>query len=189
MRKITEEDVITYYLYLVLQECKNSYKGLELEDRISEGMSALLQAVRTYNIRYGFFKDYAIAQIRRIMKQKNSKAWAEKKLDSLLSFDAPLANNAENESFTLAACIGEAPRDDSVLDVKRFINSLSVKEQQVIIMRMNGHSLQNISTALKTSIYSVNHILNNVRVKLVDYYGDNFCIARKHEKNLQGHGK
>ncbi|MDF9409663.1 hypothetical protein L7E55_15110, partial [Pelotomaculum isophthalicicum JI] len=142
-----------------------------------------------HNIRYGFFKDYAIAQIRRIMKQKNSKAWAEKKLDSLLSFDAPLANNAENESFTLAACIGEAPRDDSVLDVKRFINSLSVKEQQVIIMRMNGHSLQNISTALKTSIYSVNHILNNVRVKLVDYYGDNFCIARKHEKNLQGHGK
>ncbi|MDF9407769.1 hypothetical protein L7E55_05250 [Pelotomaculum isophthalicicum JI] len=64
MRKITEEDVITYYLYLVLQECKNSYKGLELEDRISEGMSALLQAVRTYNMRIPVYPDSESGNIR-----------------------------------------------------------------------------------------------------------------------------
>ena len=94
--------MITYFQPLVLQECKNSYKGLEPEDRIEEGNIALLYAIRTYKIHYGYFRDYAVNQIRKIMKQKNANAWAEKKPNSRASLDAPLHNNAGNEKFILA---------------------------------------------------------------------------------------
>lgn len=169
--KITEEDVILSYQPLILQECKNSYKGLEPEDRISEGTLAIIYAIRTYKIQYGCFKDYAVHQIRRVMKQQNTKAWTEKKPNSGVSLDAPLRNNAGSEEFTLGACIGQDGIDDTVLDVKHFIYSLSNQEQRVILMRLDGHSLQSVSTALAISLYSINRILNTIKAKFLSYYG------------------
>lgn len=53
MVRITEADVVKHYFPLVIRECKNSYKGLEAEDRITEGVLALIHAIRTYRIEYG----------------------------------------------------------------------------------------------------------------------------------------
>ena len=169
--KVSEEDVVLSFQPLILQECKNSYKGLELEDRISEGTLALIYAIRTYKIHYGCFKDYAISQIRRIMKQQNTRAWAEKRPNSCISFDASLKNNAKNEKFTLADCIGDDVIDETVLDVKRFIYSLSVEEQMVILMRLDGYSLRSASTVLTISHYNINRILGTIKIKYLSYYG------------------
>ena len=73
MRNITEEDVVNSYLPLVVQTCKGSYKGMELEDRLMEGKIALLHAIRTYKTQYGCFEEYMSQQLRAIMKQKTRK--------------------------------------------------------------------------------------------------------------------
>lgn len=162
--------MIIYFQPLVLHECKNSYKGLELEDRIEEGNIALLYAIRTYKIHYGYFSEYAVNQIRKIMKQKNANAWAEKKLNSRASLDAPLRNNAGNEKFTLADYIGQETIDDTLPDVKCFMGSLSVIEQRILRLRMEGHSLQSAATTIAISLESVKRILQTIESKHVSYY-------------------
>lgn len=172
--KTTEEDVLLFWWPLILQECKNSYKGLEPEDRISEGALALLYAIRTYKLHYGCFKDYAINQIRRIMKQQNTRAWAEKRISSNISLDAPLRNNAESEDLTLSGCVGQESIDDTHPEVRCFISSLSTQEQRVINMRMDGYSFQSVSSALTVSPYSINRMMNNIKTKHRTYYEEYF---------------
>lgn len=70
MEKITEDDVVRHYISLVTQECKDSYKGLELEDRIAEGALALIHAIRTYKVQYGCFEEYMLLQLKFIMRDK-----------------------------------------------------------------------------------------------------------------------
>ena len=60
MRSITESDVVKAYLPHVKQNCKNAYKGMELEDRLMEGWIAVLHAIRTYKKQYGCFEDYML---------------------------------------------------------------------------------------------------------------------------------
>jgi hypothetical protein len=107
--KTTEEDVLLSWWPIILQECQNSFKGLEPEDRLSEGAIAFLFAVRTYRIEYGSFRDYAINQLRRIMKQQNRKAWAERGPGLSVALDAPLRNYAASESLTMATCMDKMP--------------------------------------------------------------------------------
>ena len=88
MNKLTEENICLHFMPLVISECRNAYKGLELEDRIAEGEHALIYAIRTYRVSYGCFSDYLVAQLQRVLKQKNSEAWILKKLEAQLSLDA-----------------------------------------------------------------------------------------------------
>ncbi len=179
MARITEEDVIAFYWPLILQECKNSYKGLELEDRISVGAAALLQAVRTYKISYGSFKDYGLMQMRRIMKEQNTKAWAGKKIDSMLSLNTPLINKTGNKNYTFAECINLDNIDYTKLDVKHFIYSLPAKEKSIVLMRWYGLSLKSISNKLKISTYNLNRILTSIGVKLTTYYENDSYFCQK----------
>lgn len=172
--KPTEEDVLLFWWPLILRECKNSYKGLELEDRISEGALAFLYAIRTYKLQYGCFEDYAINQIRRIMKQQNAKAWAEKRLISSISLDAPLRNDNKSDDLTLSGCIGQEAIDGTLPEVKGFISSLSSEERRIINMRMKGYSFQSVSSTLTVSPYSINRMMNNIKIKHRIYYDEYF---------------
>lgn len=70
MSKVTEEDIVNYYIPLVVEECKNSYKGLEWEDRVAEGIESLIYAIRTYKTKYGRFEDHLVSQVRRMNEAK-----------------------------------------------------------------------------------------------------------------------
>lgn len=177
MGKIIEEDVFNFYMPLVLHECKNSYRGLEWEDRVEEGGVALIYAIRTYRICNGPFLEYMLAQLRRIIKQKNSEAWAAKSLDSQISLDAPLI--AGKNDFTLAACIKTPLPDDSVLDVKCFMNSLSRIERKILRLRMGDFSVYTISIILGMPLPQVQSIVESLKNKVADYYGNDFCLGRK----------
>lgn len=168
--KITEEYVILFWRHLVLQECKNSYKGLEPEDRTSEGNLALLHAVRTYRRYYGGFPEYAVSQMRRIMKQQNTKAWAEKKSNARVSLDAPLGYYNKGEKNTFANCIGQRAIDHTSVEVDDFVSRLSAQEQKIIKMRMDGHSCQSISNILVISPHKILHIVDDIKKKYQIYY-------------------
>ena len=174
MSKITEEDVFNCYMPLIWQECKNSYKGLEWEDRIAEGAKALIYVIRTYKTRYGDFKEYMLTQLRKIMKQKNAEAWAVKKLDSPISLNAPIITGKDD--FTLAECTATMASDDSVLYVKWFIDSLSQKEQNIVLLRMGNHSIHDISNMLGVSVHEVQSTLNGLKRKITVYNGDDLCV-------------
>lgn len=171
MRKLTEEDIYIHYMPLVLQECKNSYRGLEWEDRIAEAGIAFIYAVRTYRTSYGPFPEYMISQLRRILKQKNSEAWSAKKCDSLLSLDAPL--HESDKAFSLISCISSFITDESVIDVKCFINSLSSIEKSIIKLLIDEHNISTIAYILDQSVSQIQSTLNCIKNKYVIYFGDN----------------
>jgi len=176
MSKITEEDVLNYYMPLILEECKNSYKGLEWEDRIEEAKIALLHAIRTYTIFYGCFEGYFITQLRIIMKKKNAEAWASKKIDSQFSLDALFVSG--NDKFTLTECLGTTFPYDSMIDVKCFMDSLSPDEKVVLHLLMNNYNVHAISKILTMPLTQVQSTLDHLKVKIAAYYYDDLYLRQ-----------
>lgn len=168
MRSITEEDVVNSWLPHVVQICKSSYKGMELEDRLMEGKIALLHAIRTYKTQYGCFEEYMFQQILAIMKQKNKQAWAARKLDSLFSLDAGLG--ADSSTFALSQYIEAPPLDDTVFDVKRFIEGLSKIERTIIIHLMKGYSVSALSNELVFSVDKIQSVIERLQNKAAAYF-------------------
>jgi len=167
MAKITEDDVVKHYMSLVVQECKGFYKGLELEDRIAEGILALIHAIRTYRTEYGYFEEYMLMQLRLIMKQKNKEAWAAKKRESLFSLDTPLV--AYDASPTLLDFLRSIPYDDTILDVNYFIDELSPIEKQVVFLLLEDHDLIVVSNELGVSLSLAQSIVGRIQSKLMIY--------------------
>ncbi|MGW9530242.1 RNA polymerase subunit sigma-70 [Paenibacillus terrae] len=167
MAKITEADVVKHYIPLVIQECKNSYKGLEAEDRITEGVLALIHAIRTYRTIYGCFEDYFFLQLKIIMEQKNKEAWTIKKLESIFSLDAPVLTH--NESSTRLCFIKSIPHDDTIIDVNCFIEGLSQTERQVVLLLINDRDQFEISNELKLSLRQVQSVVKQLQSKAIDY--------------------
>ncbi len=166
--------IYIHYIPLLLQECKNSYRGLEWEDRIAEAGIAFIYAVRTYRTSYGPFPEYMISQLRRILKQKNSEAWFVKKCDSLLSLDAPL-HEGDND-FSLISCISSSLTDESTIDVKCFINSLSSTEKNIIKLLIDEYDISTIADILNQSLFQIQSALNCIKNKHVIYFRDRDLI-------------
>ncbi|MFE4573344.1 sigma-70 RNA polymerase sigma factor region 4 domain-containing protein [Paenibacillus chitinolyticus] len=171
MSKITEDDVVKHYVALVVQECKNSYKGLELEDRIAEGTLALIHAIRTYKVQYGCFEEYLLLQLRIIMKEKNKAAWASKRLESMLSLDAPSINNSSTFSV-LSNFLGSPPHDETDFEVNYFIENLSLIEKQVVSHLMEDRDLIKISRHLGVSVSQIQRIIENIQNKVELHMND-----------------
>ncbi|MEY9095101.1 RNA polymerase subunit sigma-70 [Paenibacillus sp. RC84] len=168
MEKITEDDVVRHYISLVTQECKDSYKGLELEDRIAEGALALIHAIRTYKVQYGCFEEYMLLQLKFIMRDKNKEAWKARKLESLLSLDAPLFNN--NTTFSaLSNFLGSNSHDETVFEVNYFIENLSIIEKRVVLHLIEDRDLIKISRHLGVSVSQIQHIIENIQNKVELY--------------------
>ncbi|KAA9002388.1 RNA polymerase subunit sigma-70 [Paenibacillus spiritus] len=165
--KITEADVVNHYFPLVVNECKNSYKGLEIEDRITEGVVALIHAIRTYNTHFGCFEDYFLAQLKIIMKQKNKEAWAIRRMESIFSVDAPV--RIHNESHTHLEFIRSIPYDDTIIDVEIFLARLSSLERKVIYLLINGDDLKKISDELSLSSEQAGFIMEQLQSRAKHY--------------------
>ncbi|MNC07280.1 RNA polymerase sigma-H factor [compost metagenome] len=165
--KITEADVVKHYIPLVVRECKNSYKGLEAEDRITEGMVALIHAIRTYSTQFGCFEDYLLTQLKIIMNQKNKEAWAVKRIESIFSLDAPVRTH--NESHTHLEFIRSIPYDDTTIDVDIFMGKLSSLESRVTQLLINGNDLKKISDELRLSSGQVESIMEQLQSRAKQY--------------------
>ncbi|WP_334074101.1 RNA polymerase subunit sigma-70 [Paenibacillus sp. A14] len=168
MRQITEEDVLNSYMTLVLQECQNSFKGIELEDRIVESSLALLYAIRTYKTYYGSFEEYMLLQLRELMKQKNKEAWAVKRIESRISLDAPPI--ATDRSLKLQDCISAIPQDETLFDVKCFIESLSSIEQRAVLLLMDNQGISAVSNQLGLSKLQIQSVVEDLRNKAAAYF-------------------
>lgn len=172
MREITEEDVLKSYMPIVLRECRNSFKGIELEDRLVEGGLALLYAIRTYKTHYGSFEEYMLLQLRELMKQKNKEAWAVKRIESRISLDASLI--ADDGSFRLQDCIIAIPQDETLFDVKRFIESLPSIEQRIISLLMDNQSISDVSKKLKLPVSQIKSVVEGLQNKAEAYFDVTF---------------
>jgi hypothetical protein len=168
MNKVTEEDIINYYQPLVIQECKNSFKGFEWQDRVGEASEALLYSIRTYKTKYGIFEDYMLLQLRKIMNQKNKEAWAMKRLESQFSLDAPFVNCQGNDS--LSSIIGIS-QDETLLDVQCFIEALSYIEKRVVDLLLNNCSIGLVSNELSLPLTQIQLIIDGLKVKASAYFG------------------
>lgn len=174
MRKITEEDVVNSYLPHMVQICKNSYKGMELEDRLMESKIALLHAIRTYKTQYGCFEDYMFHRLSVTLKQKNKEAWAVKKLESPFSLDAGQVTN--DSTFVLSRYIGTTPLDDTIFDVQDFIEGLSSIERCTITHLMDGYSVSMLTGILELSVYEIKFVIETIQNKAVAFFHSDFLI-------------
>lgn len=165
--KITEVDVVNYYFPLVVRECENSYKGLEAEDKITEGMVALIHAIRTYSTQFGCFEEYLLAQFKIIMNQKNKEAWAIRRMESIFSLDAPVRTH--NASHTHLEFIRSIPYDDTIIDVEIFLAGLSSVERQVIHLLINGNNLKRTSDEMGLSSGEVESIVEQLQSRAKQY--------------------
>lgn len=163
MPEITEEDVVLFYLPHIIQECKAAYKGLELEDRISEGTLAIIHSIRTYKIKYGNFEKYMLSQVRLIMKQKNKESWAVKKPESIYSLDASLVAN--NDSLTLHNFLQTTSYDDTILDVNCFVDQLSSIEKKILSHLLEDHNLNRTADKLNMPLLQIQQIIENIQIK------------------------
>lgn len=141
---------------------------LEPEDRTTEGVLALIHAIRTYRTKYGCFEDYFLLQLKIIMEQKNKEAWAIKKLESIFSLDAPVLTH--NEYSTRLDFINSIPHDDTIIDVDRFIEDLSPIERQVVLLLIDDRDLFEISGELRFSPGQVQSVINQLQSKAIDYF-------------------
>lgn len=168
MARITEQDVVLYYISHVTRECKSAYKGMELEDRIAEGTIAIVHAIRTYRTHYGSFEDYMLTQVRSILRQKNKEAWTAKKMESIFSIDSPLFPN--DASPTMHDFLKEIPYDDTILDVSCFMDQLSLIERKVILLLLEEHNFKKVANKLTISVQQVQQIVENLQTKYKAYF-------------------
>ncbi len=162
--RIAEEDVLESYSSLIKNECRNSYKALEFEDRVAECNMVLLHCIRTYKSKYGDFENYFIFQLRRKMPQINKKAWAAKRVESQISLDAPIRNG----NYTLHDCLGKVSVDgvdDFLIDFKSFKSILSPKEHRILSLRYDDYSFKFILNTLKVTVSDVYSVLNSIKLK------------------------
>lgn len=167
MAKITEADVVNHYFPVIVRECRNSYKGIELEDRIAEGVLALIHAIRTYSTKYGGFENYFLMQFRIIMGQKNKEAWAMKKAESNFSLDAP---SLYNESLTGLDFLKSFSDDVTIIDVRCFIEDLLPIEKQVLLLMLNRRELNEISNELRVSVKQIQPLITQLQEKATEYW-------------------
>ncbi|GGF67006.1 hypothetical protein GCM10010912_09990 [Paenibacillus albidus] len=167
MGKITVADIVKHYFPLVIQQCKNSYKGLEVEDRIEEGLLALIHAIRTYRVQYGCFEEYFLLQFKLIMKQRNKEAWATKRLESFFSLDAPMLGS--NESSSHLEFISSVPHDDTIIDVNLFMERLTSTERKIVSLLINNQDLLAISCELGLSVEQVQPLIKQLQRKAIEY--------------------
>lgn len=170
--KISEEDVFDFYFPAIVQECQNMWRGLESEDRIQEGAIALLYAIRTYRPCYGPYQDFLKDRLQKYMEKQNSKSWAEMRLKSPLSMDAPLIADEDRNGFTLSLCLGENGIDESALDSERFFCSLTRREQLIVQMLLSGYAIKNIADKLSTSTYRINCVVRGLQKKYICYFNE-----------------
>lgn len=133
-----------------------------------EGRIALLHAIRTYKKQYGDFEEYMTQQISVMMKQKNKEAWAVRKLESLFSLDAGLVTDVG--TFALSRCMETTPLDDTIFDVKCFIDGLSSIEKHTLIHLMEGYSISALLNILKLSVSEIQSVIERLQNKAEAYF-------------------
>lgn len=167
MAKITEADVVNHYFPVIVQKCRNSYKGLEHEDRIAEGVLALIHAIRTYSTKYGGFEKYFIMQFEIIMGRKNKEAWAMKKAESHFSLDASSHYNESGPGLDFFKSFSD---DATMVDVNYFIEGLPTAEKQVILLLLNGRELDEISNELRIPAKQIQSLITQLQKKATEYW-------------------
>lgn len=95
-----------------------------------------------------------------------------KPANGIISLDA---NYSKHDSdMTLADCIGTTPFEDDVLDnevVSEILNSLSESQRQIIAMKLNGYTHNEIHLHLNISMGNVTKELKEIKNILTDRCG------------------
>jgi len=136
--------------------------GVETEDFLQEGLIALYRAARGYNPnRKARFRTYAVACINNSMATAIKMHLRQQHYQSLLSIQ-------QLDDTAISQPIEHALLDQE--DLSSLIDSiqsrLSKLERQVLRHYLNGHSYQQISRVLGTSLKTVDNALQRVRRKL-----------------------
>lgn len=194
--KLSDEDIIVFcqqgedsaidyllekYKHLVRKKARTLFLiGGENDDLIQEGMIALYKAIRKYDSeRESSFIAFASLCIERHLynviklanRQKNSP------LNSYISLYSPMGTD-ENESSreTLADTLQPAELinpEDIVIDKENvtdwetaFREKLSIFEQQVVDLYIDGNNYQQIAETLGKSAKSIDNALQRIKKKL-----------------------
>ncbi len=147
----------------------------DMEDLVQIGCMALIKAEKNFDESLGYqFSTYAVRAIRgeisRFLKDKINKGRVKnKKVTSIVNMeDAIYTSNKNGDEITFHDNIGCAEFEDYIISemyIKKFIETLTEREREVLTMRLNGISQRQIGVLIKCSQPLVGRILRSIKHK------------------------
>ncbi len=143
-------------------------RGLEHDDILQEGMIGLFKAVRDYRPGYGAsFKVFADMCVERQIT--TARRAATRKKHTPLNLSVPLDHTEvadDNENMHDHQAVNPLSALIDKEEFKRARGSLTEREADVLSLRLNGRSYQEIASALGVSAKAVDNALQRAKSKL-----------------------
>ena len=182
MKKITEDRKLYTYLHKVMINTHKEYNGLnkviELDDFKSECFMKIYKSLDLYDENKATLKTFCVTCIKSTALQCLRISRAKKNLllnsDFTISLGAEI-NNTDGCDFNemIEGKNDEYFIDDFVMEIKEAFSHLTDREREVIILKMKGYKVKEISKMLNTTDSNVTNRSAKARIKLRKYLNYN----------------
>lgn len=182
MKKITEDKKLYTYLHKVMINTHKEYNGLnkviELDDFKSECFMKIYKSLDLYDENKSSIKTFCVTCIKSTALQCLRISRAKKNLllnsDFTISLGAEI-NNTEGCEFNemIEGKNDEYFIDEFVKELKEVFSHLTEREKEVILLKMKGFKVKEISKILNTTDSNVANRTSKARIKLRKYLNYN----------------
>lgn len=182
MKKITDDRKFYTYIHKVMINTHKEYNGLnkviELDDFKSECFMKIYKSLDLYDENKATLKTFCVTCIKSTALQCLRISRAKKNLllnsDFTISLGAEI-NNTDGCDFNemIEGKNDEYFIDDFVMEIKEAFSYLTDREREVIILKMKGYKVKEISKMLNTTDSNVTNRSAKARIKLRKYLNYN----------------
>lgn len=182
MKKITDDKKFYAYIHKVMINAHKDYNGLnkviELDDFKSECFMKIYKSLDLFDENKSSIKTFCVTCIKSTALQCLRTSRAKKNLllnsDNLISLEAEIYNTEEcTFSEIIEGKNDEYFIDDFLKELKEAFSHLTEREKEVILLKMKGLKIKEISKIINTSDTNVTNRTAKARIKLKKYLNYN----------------
>lgn len=147
--------------------CRFNWRFLEYEDRISEATYIFIVALRTLPTNTGFFwQEYQSILATYMQKLKTEYRYQT----CWLKLDKPVrSKNNINYNYSLLDLLIAREPDSSEISVHNFLNTLSIQQQNILNLLMDGRSHRSVCMRMKINAHDLRRHLQVIGEDYRDY--------------------
>jgi len=148
--------------------CRLNWRFLEYEDRISEAAYIFIIALRTLPTNTGFFwheyQNVLMDYMQSLKKEyQHQTCW--------LNLDAPVRSKTINDyNYSLLDLLIAREPDSSEISVHNFLNTLSIQQQNILNLLMDGRSHRSVCMRMKINANDLRQHLQVIGEDYRDYH-------------------
>jgi len=166
----TDPEMQAYQLFeaKIKNICRFNWRFLEYEDRISEATYIFIVALRTLPTNTGFFwQEYQNVLATYMQKLKTEYQYQT----CWLKLDKPIrSKNNINYNYSLLDLLIAREPDSSEISVHNFLNTLSIQQQNILNLLMDGRSHRSVCMRMKINANDLRQHLQVIGEDYRDYH-------------------